>query len=450
MDIRDRELKLCELTFIYPEYDGKDGHLVVSNISGASVVVDSWMREFLENLGKTSRVADITDPELLENLQKMYEANLIIDRTSDGLILMRETIEACKKRNELNIMPVVTMACNMACPYCFEKKNNEFMDSAMLEKIIRYTTGRMDAEGITNIYSSLFGGEPLLNFKICQQWVERMSEEVARRQGVFKIALITNGALLTPKIIQFLKDYNVFYIQITIDGPKAIHDRRRYFNNGQGSYDVLMEKLALVADSGLNLQLRINVDNENHPHIPELIEDFTRRGLNKSNVYLSLERVMTNTDSNSSYCSQCIPINHYDETILPYVLNLRQRGFKVQFGRTNPLRPIFCNAYAGKHIAITPAGDLYSCLDGVGDPRYMVGNLTQDPIYNEKFAQWNAVSAMEFAKCRECKVIGFCGAGCGAEAINKYGSLAHEPVCPPLKWSYVGGVVLPTSVLEHL
>ncbi|MCL4408426.1 MAG: SPASM domain-containing protein [Thermotogae bacterium] len=446
IDIMKKKLKLCEMTYLYPNYD-KGQHLVVSNLTGTTVLVDDKMLDILLRLKEMPlSLSDLSAENRKRDIEKLYESRIVIDIDQDGFKLMKEHIEKIKLRDELDVMPVVTTQCNLACPYCFEEKTDEYMDYNTIKQTVNHVVQRIEKENIHHLYVGLFGGEPLLNEDGCREFMIEMNEAAIKHNVETKFALITNGTLITKSFVDFMSRFDSFFVQITIDGPAEVNDKRRIFKNGNGTYDILINNMIFLSKYVTKLIIRINVDDNNINSIPLLVTNLKKAGLDKENVFIDLERVMSNTPKNSFYSAQCISSDNYNEAILPYVLEFRKNGFKTLFRERNKIRPIYCWAYTGKHIAITPNGDIYTCLDGIGDKRFVVGNVWNDPPYNEKFNEWKEFNPMSFKKCANCSIVGFCGGGCGAEAMAKYGSLKKETVCSQDKKTYIGGSVLPSAL----
>lgn len=449
--IFDSELKLSELTYIYPNYGGAEKNLIVSNTSGASVIVEDEIVTMLQKFKEPAIPSEFLDQGQEHIILDFHRAEILIDADISGFNILNEKIEQLKNRSELDLIPTVTKECNLACPYCFEGTygKKKYMDRRLVTKIVDYTMKRIENEGITMVFASLYGGEPLLNKKACRLFLESMKKETDRLNVNFKPSLITNGTLIDKTFLKFMGNFDVFYVQVTLDGPREIHDQRRIYKNGAGSYDVIIRNLLLVPEYA-RLQIRINVDLTNFAGIPELIDDLISRGLNKKNVRVDFARIMGNTSSSRDYKNRCIDPEYFDLKVLPYIKIMQDAGFDMLVHPTNKPRYIYCAAYSGKHIVIDPDGNLFACLEGIGNPEYVVGNIWNDPMYNSHYDEWNSVSTLNYEKCRKCDVIGFCGGGCGAEAIGMYGSLTKERACPSVKWSYIGGVVLPAQLRDQL
>ncbi|MDP2905072.1 MAG: radical SAM protein [Candidatus Omnitrophota bacterium] len=131
----------------------------------------------------------------------------------------------------------VTTRCILRCRYCFVKKNN---------KVMRYRSAARAIElllesGGRDKMISFYGGEPLLCFDLLKELIiliRRRERELGKKAAV---SVATNGILLTDEKIAFFKDSGT-KIALSIDGPKATHDRARLFINGKGSFSVVKER----------------------------------------------------------------------------------------------------------------------------------------------------------------------------------------------------------------
>jgi uncharacterized protein len=84
-----------------------------------------------------------------------------------------------------------------------------------------------------------YGGEPLLAIDtidyLTQEFLKLCGDKVK-----YTAAMVTNGYNLNKDNVNRLKKLKVKRVQITIDGPKIIHDERRKLSNGKGSFDKII------------------------------------------------------------------------------------------------------------------------------------------------------------------------------------------------------------------
>ena len=123
----------------------------------------------------------------------------------------------------LNIFVAPTMKCNFKCFYCFEEgnKNDGLISNEIANNLVHFIANQKNKK----IVIHWFGGEPLLGFK----QILNISRQLNERDIEYSSTIITNGSLLTPKNIKYLKELNLQYIQISLDGIAENHDKRRIF-----------------------------------------------------------------------------------------------------------------------------------------------------------------------------------------------------------------------------
>jgi uncharacterized protein len=92
--------------------------------------------------------------------------------------------------------------------------------------------------------------------------------------------IITNGVLLNDMLLAELNEirrrYNVTTrFQVTIDGTKEAHDKRRPLKNGSGSFDIVYNnfiKLVKRSNNAESITLRSNLDNDNIESVKNLFD----------------------------------------------------------------------------------------------------------------------------------------------------------------------------------
>ena len=115
--------------------------------------------------------------------------------------------------------------CNLDCAYCYyryKKTDGNRISGDLLEKFIRqYISGQEDDPVVFNWH----GGEPALaglDFFRKVVELERKYAEGHRIRNDFQ----TNGVLLDESWCEFFKEHD-FYVGLSLDGPKHLHDHFR-------------------------------------------------------------------------------------------------------------------------------------------------------------------------------------------------------------------------------
>jgi uncharacterized protein len=142
----------------------------------------------------------------------------------------------------------VNTGCNLSCTYCYKEdlaapSAGEKMGLGTAVAAIEMLLRQSPDQPVYNIV--FFGGEPLSNLGLIRQVVDFAEGRFAAAGKRVNFSLTTNATLLNEKTIDFL-DSHRFGIAVSIDGPKAIHDRNRITVGGQGSYETVARKVGLL------------------------------------------------------------------------------------------------------------------------------------------------------------------------------------------------------------
>lgn len=142
----------------------------------------------------------------------------------------------------------VTQECNLRCRYCCYSGNyNDRRAHASVElsdkdliKCIEFIGNNMDLES-PYITICFYGGEALLSQRKIKQIINLLQTNHPNVEFVFSIS--SNGLLLNKHNIEWICNTPNLKIVITIDGDKVMHDRNRITQNGNGSFDIIMQNL---------------------------------------------------------------------------------------------------------------------------------------------------------------------------------------------------------------
>jgi len=327
-------------------------------------------------------------------------------RFRDVLRMQVRTQQLSDRNVFLAIAP--TMACNCACPYCFESHDPVNMDEETEDALIRFINRFQLTE---TLHISWFGGEPLLRFEqIC-----RLTEKI--RKLSFKkyyAELTTNGTLLTAEISSRLEDLAIKKIQITIDGPREIHDSRRKLATGGGTFDTILKNIDILMQSSWKgvLDIRVNVDKDNQEHYADLFNFLNERYRQyygtRVEIYSGITRFYNETNSERCSCGM------NPEEVAQFVLSeLKNGGIHTQFSYPQ-LTEHGCMATCKNAFAVGPKGNLYKCLLCIGNPKYCVGSIFPDkPWDNLLLAKFmEAGNSLNDPECLDCRYFPICSGGC--------------------------------------
>jgi uncharacterized protein len=97
-----------------------------------------------------------------------------------------------------------------------------------------------------NIKIEFQGGEPLLNFPLVKQIVERATEINASEKRNLQFVIATNLALINSEILEFCQKYQII-ISTSLDGPKDLHNANRP-RPGSNSYERTIAGVTLARE----------------------------------------------------------------------------------------------------------------------------------------------------------------------------------------------------------
>ena len=182
-------------------------------------------------------------------------------------------------RFPLSIQFEVTSKCNLRCKHCYNRSGeNKTQDAMTGDDWVAFAKKLVAKGGI--LEATISGGEPLL---LGDKLFELM--DVLHDDGtVFN--LISNGYLFDKKILERLKKYRFYWIQISLDSySSALHDE---FRGVKGSWERAARAAYLIALSGIPLRIASTVKPQDIDHL----EEFVRMAINLGASYFMIGEVM--------------------------------------------------------------------------------------------------------------------------------------------------------------
>jgi uncharacterized protein len=358
-------------------------------------------------------------------LFESYEQERIQSR-----MLYNEMLEMHRQVTRQPVVVIPTYKCDLKCPYCWQRLYH--MDSpVMTEEVmnrlfeaIPYILERPPENGIDFV---IFGGEPLQEIPVLR---ERVSQIIDRAiDAGLEPRIITNGVGLASAV-PMLKG-RVGLIQVTIDGPEAMHRRRRPLP-GEDSFSPMVRGVTLALEAGIHVNVRVNTDPTNLPTLPELADFAREQGwLESSLIHFHIAPVKNHNprksiDPESELLKQVLDLAGRDRRMSIYELD-GFAGLKYfdSFKATGmfPLHRFFnCEAQIN-FFAFDLHGDVYACWDAAGIKDMAVGRFhPQIQVYPEKLALWRRRNAMDIPGCTDCVAQPTCGGGCQFLAMEHEGT----------------------------
>lgn len=273
---------------------------------------------------------------------------------------------------ELILMP--TEACNFRCTYCYED----------------FTIGRMSADTITGVkaliarrapelnslYLSWFGGEPLVARDIVldiSAYTSTLSQSYPNL--TYRAGATTNGYLLNRATVSQLAAVGVLDYQISLDGPRDIHDRSRRQANGRGSYDRIWENLLAIRDSreSVSVTLRVHFDADTVSQMGSLIDDLRCEFLSDARFSVFFKPIERLGGPNDAAIKK---MSLVEEQVA--IEMLKRKLYYDDLVEPKEEQPYVCYASRPNSLVIRANGSIGKCTVALDDTRNHVGSLRSD------------------------------------------------------------------------
>lgn len=340
-------------------------------------------------------------------------------------------------------MFMVSYDCNFRCPYCYESDISEkgkrwakeTFTKEMVDKAYEAMAEITPDESKRTRSITLYGGEPLLakNKEIVAYIVQK-----GTALG-YTFDAISNGYeiehykdLLGPGKIQS--------VQISVDGPKEIHDKRRYHYQDGGTFDKIFANIGMALDAGVRVSLRANTDATNYQYIESLYDQFRDAGYTDNKLFLFSAAMvvgdenikpapaaedphpaslLTKPEFNAKLQQTKVPGQHQEMWIYKKLYTAIKHNIRINFD------PVYCGVQVGAYI-FDPYGDIYNCWETVGKERHIIGHYSDGITWEEEIKRWHERNIATAPRCSGCKYAFLCGGGCLAKVLRAHGDLSKS------------------------
>ncbi|MEN6444309.1 MAG: radical SAM protein [Methanoregula sp.] len=343
----------------------------------------------------------------------------------------------------------LTDRCNLSCAHCYSRSGPGRTTEGELSTA--EALGVIDDLAAMGVPLILFtGGEPLLREDI---W------ELARHAGNrgLKLALSTNGTLITPDIARRIKESGIEYAGISLDGAKAeTHDR---FRNSPGAFEQTIKAFAACTEAGLRCGVRVTLTKENCHELEALVDlsislgasrfclywlvptgrgsdSYARLQLDKDEVKGALDLLYRKAKETDPATMEFLTVDAPQDCI-HLLASMEKDGSEDLADARGLLESLKGGCSAGTRVAnIDTRGNVYPC-QFARSREFLVGNV-RDRSFSRLWADDASPVLARFRKkdarfggrCGICRYRDLCGGGCRVRAHAVEGDfLAEDPFC---------------------
>nr|WP_308545418.1 radical SAM protein [uncultured Lachnoclostridium sp.] len=337
------------------------------------------------------------DYRSIKSVEQLCLDGFLVKDQLDEVKLLKESLEFRNQdTNSLSCWVFVSNDCNLTCPYCWEqggllkKETNMSMENA--RKTVDWLIHRIVKSAAKELSLTFMGGEPLLNMEVIKQIAQQLNQKIPK----VSYDIITNGVLLTPNVIEECMEINLHSYQITLDGTRNLHDSRRCFADGEGTFDVILKNIEslVTMDENVSLVIRMNIDMQNYKNIPILLRLLHRMEFHRFAALCINDTILKDSGQNSFILKEVI-----------HILRLaKELGFQIAYGELN-----HCWMMSEAWFMINQDGLIYKCPSLVGEKEYAVGSI-RDAEFNKEYQR--QISLKPWDTCLSCELAGLCSGGC--------------------------------------
>lgn len=396
-------MKASFYNFEYPYGENSNKIIFYNSRTNALALIESEKYEQYKTF--CSNGSAISDEKLVEEL--LYGGFLIADDVEELDLIRYGLLQSRFATNRLGLTIAPTSDCNFRCIYCYEKDSlrHSTMTEEVQKSVIDYI--KRLAPIISHLNISWYGGEPLLALDIMERLTHEILEICEENKIEYSAAIVTNGYLLTAQVAQKLGELHVSSIQITLDGSREQHDKRRPLNGGLPTFDTIISNLKEAKDFlPCRVNIRVNVDKQNVSQVDEVLKILNENELNQvTSVYLGMVENSNGTyQDNKCFCTQ-----EFSE--LDYDFKVRNEMSRVWY--YPQLVHNVCSADSVSGAVIDSDGLIYKCWNDIGIKERAIGNLLDGAFRNQQVSlSYLLYDPTQDEECKTCKYLPICMGGC--------------------------------------
>ncbi len=334
---------------------------------------------------------------------------------------MRRVLDRINAVNQrINVTVVLNFDCNLACTYCLEgrMKGRHAMSPTTADLLVAFIAERLNA-GKTRLAVTFYGGEPLLSPALLQDLSRRLAEVCRKCDVIFRFTLVTNGTLLTRRIVDELLPLGLGGVKVTLDGPREEHDRSRPFRGGAGSWGGIVANLREVCGL-VPVQVGGNFTRENYPMFPRLLDDLTLEGIGPDRLALIKFDPVTRPAANAGlldFSGGCCSTEEawLHEATLFLREEILKRGYRTTRFRATP-----CVVELDDEFTVNWDGSIYKCPAFIGWTDLQIGTLAGGV---REYQTSHSIGSWKRPECLACAYLPLCFGGCRYLQLVRRGSI---------------------------
>ena len=326
---------------------------------------------------------------------------------------------------------VITQCCNLGCVYCYESATASSVSGSSTKvmpwEVIKATMDYVFSSALKKVrifndnfcLINFFGGEPTVAWRELQRAIKYARQKSDKIGLNLRITLSTNGFFTKKKLDWLLEVVDAF--NLSIDGPKEIHNVLRPTVSGTSSFDVVFKTAqAIYSANPEKLLLRTTISRESVLEMSKIARFFSENFPGVIQAYEPLQETGRALQSGiegpslKSFLDQAL-------NIFP-IVEANGGSVKLSVLDLGNLVDAFCGVN-GFNFIVTPEGLVTSCNRKMArsellSEMFIFGEYDfqkREFVFDrEVFNKLKSYSTGTISECRKCVARYACRGGCPA------------------------------------
>jgi uncharacterized protein len=165
-------------------------------------------------------------------LRDLIHGRFLVGIKTDEVTEVRKRYWAARRETPVVLTITTTMDCNLGCYYCYEKRSPDALSLVDVDTIVALAASRLDHGKRRSLHVDWYGGEPFLNIEFLESASMALQHFCKSRGIKYSSSVISNGTCWPDDVPSFVALHALNQVQISFDGMKTNHNRRRRYRRG--------------------------------------------------------------------------------------------------------------------------------------------------------------------------------------------------------------------------
>jgi radical SAM protein with 4Fe4S-binding SPASM domain len=212
--------------------------------------------------------------------------------------------------------------------------------------------------------------------------------------------MVSNGYLFDEEVVRrALDDWNLKYVQITLDGTESVYNKAKAYIYRNGSpYQIVLNNIGRLLDAGVRVVVRCNMDLYNAEDLMKLVEELAERFGGRKGIHVYAHHIFKGNEAMAdSHTEEEWAVR--TQAMIRLEDKIRECGLESKAGISKHIKLNQCMADSGKAVTILPDGHIGLC-EHFSENEF-IGHVDQEGFDEAVVKSWKE-RMPELPECGEC------------------------------------------------